>query len=664
MNNNEIAFRKLRGFAFDPSLSLDLDTVSINEIEYKIPWEELEPGPVGEYIEVIDYDPTIMMPNSDESGVFYDSVDLDDPSILAQNGLTPSESNPKFHQQMVYAVAMTTIKNFEKALGRKILWSEGKGKEKYVEKLRIYPHALREANAYYSPDKKAILFGYFYSNPVEKQIHMPGSIVFTCLSHDIIAHEVTHAILDGINMYYNEATNPDMLAFHEAFADIVALFQHFTFSEVLEHQIARTKGNLDNQNLLGQLAQEFGRAIGSYGSLRSAIGFTDDENVWHRSVPDPNEYETVVEPHERGSILVAAIFDVFLRIYKKRISDLIRIATQGSGILPEGELHPDLVKRMSHEAAKTAKQILNICIRAIDYCPPIDLTFGAYLRAIITADFDVVKEDKYNYRLAFIEAFKNRGIYPINLKTLSVESLRYRKSEFRDTNVIKHIIKELENFTKDLIFEPDRESVFWITRNFITGQHQVSKRDYDKDNRGLHAKLREKIARKAEFENLMGIIFGKNFAKFGITPSSYESLKNEPSFWVTNLRVISKVSPEGHNINQVVFSIVQTARLNITSIDPLRYEAITDTNEDHIRFRGGATLVFDIDKIELKYVVSKPIFNENSSIHSRVLNEERLRKQILFQFDDEYSGITNVAKEFGIKPHSYFREPFAFLHSH
>ena len=112
-------FRKLRGYAFDPSLSLKMDTALINEITYKIPWEDkqdgLKPGPIGEYIEVIDYDPTVEK--------LYAPVDLDNSYILAQDGLEPSSSNPQFHQQMVYAVAMTTIKNFESALGRPVLWS-------------------------------------------------------------------------------------------------------------------------------------------------------------------------------------------------------------------------------------------------------------------------------------------------------------------------------------------------------------------------------------------------------------------------------------------------------------------------------------------------------------------------------------------------------------
>src|SRR5580765_3095170 len=101
-------FRKLRGYAFDPSPSLRMDTATINDIVYKIPWEKLDPGPVGEYVEVIDYDPTVKK--------FYIPVNLDDSFSLVQDGLDPSEGDPRFHQQMVYAVSMLTIKNFEKAL--------------------------------------------------------------------------------------------------------------------------------------------------------------------------------------------------------------------------------------------------------------------------------------------------------------------------------------------------------------------------------------------------------------------------------------------------------------------------------------------------------------------------------------------------------------------
>jgi hypothetical protein len=108
--------RKLRVFAFDPVLGMRVDTEYINETTLEIPWEDnLQPGPVGEYIEVIDVDPA--------SNACYAPVDLNHPHLLASDGLDPAEGVPQFHQQMVYAVAMTTIGRFEQALGRTALWA-------------------------------------------------------------------------------------------------------------------------------------------------------------------------------------------------------------------------------------------------------------------------------------------------------------------------------------------------------------------------------------------------------------------------------------------------------------------------------------------------------------------------------------------------------------
>jgi hypothetical protein len=247
-------------------------------------------------------------------------------------------------------------------------------------------------------------------------------MVFTCLSHDIVAHETTHALLDGMHRRFQEASNPDVLAFHEAFADVVALFQHFSMPDVLRHQIAKTRGDLAAENLLLQLAQEFGQATGSHAALRDALGEYQD-GTWKPKVPDPTAVERELEPHARGSLLVAAVFDAFVTIYKSRVADLMRIATSGTGVLPAGNLHPDLVNRLAGEAAKSAQHVLTMCIRALDYLPPVDITFGDYLRALITADSDLVHDDDRGYRVAFVEAFRRCGIYPRDVRSLSVEGL-------------------------------------------------------------------------------------------------------------------------------------------------------------------------------------------------------------------------------------------------
>jgi len=618
-------YRRLRGYAFDPSLSIRLETALVNQTTYKVMWEEaakgtsdgLTAGPVGEYLEVVDYDPA--------SNCFYEPVDLNDPDILAQDGLSPSEGNPQFHQQMVYAVGMTTIRNFEKALGRRALWAarDFRGttpKDAFVQRLRVYPHALREANAYYSPEKRALLFGYFPASSDRPERYLPGGIVFTCLSHDIIAHETTHALLDGMHRRFIEDSHQDALAFHEAFADIVALFQHFTFPEVLRHQIARTRGDLASQNLLGELAQEFGEAIGNYGALRSALGDTDPETgEWKPHKPNPEEYQTVTEPHARGAILVGAVFDAFLSIYKKRVADLLRIATSGTGVLPEGALHPDLVRRLANEASKSAQHVLNICIRALDYCPPVDISFGDYLRAIITADADLVPDDDLGYRIAFIEAFRWRGIYPRDVRALSVDSLRWPAVRTSQT-FFKPLADQIRTLVGQFAYFQSRRQTYEETERISSELHDWIEIEG-------HAQLKE-------FSEIAGITF-----EFGLPGLRGDKQKKGiPRFQVHSLRPARRVGPDGDSLNQLIISLIQTREIPVSS----------DNVSSPMKFRGGSTLILDLDTMELKYAIRKSI-----SDNSRLERYKDYRRG---------STIEGSPRATYFKRLTQAEEPFALLH--
>jgi hypothetical protein len=689
-----------------------MDTVDINNIVYKIRWEELQPGPVGEYLEIIDYDPTV--------GKYFKPADLNDQYVLAQDGLDPSESNPLFHQQMVYAVAMNTIQNFEAALGRKVLWASRRVMneqtfEEFVQRLRIYPHALKDANAFYSPLKKSLLFGYFSSAPADETLLMPDSLIFTCLSHDIIAHEVTHAILDGMHYYYNEPTNPDVLAFHEAFSDIVALFQHFTFPEVLKHQIAKTRGNLSTQNLLGELAQQFGSAIGSYGSLRDAIGKRDEKTgKWTPIEPDPDDYRTIMEPHERGSILVAAVFEAFLSIYRSRISDLLRIASNGTGILPLGDLHPDLINRLATEASKSARHVLNMSIRALDYCPPVDITFGDFLRAIITADVDLVQEDNLDYRLAFIDAFRRRGIYPEGIRTLSVESLQRkvlnlgiddaREREHRqqkandqshfivqqneegatasvefdnDTQVMLSVINNfLREYANDIQYINVRKEIYRITKDYVRGKWGAAAAQ-EKEIQGLHSRIKLKFGGSTDFARLTGLAFIGNPQSIGVRRSNASDTRgySGPSFQIQNLRLVNRIGPDGNQINHVVFSIVQRSGNVFKNGEWDRYftpeteegptEETVNAEEVSFQFRGGCTLIFDLDNLKLKYAISKPLLDLELLYQTGAIevDKKRAKRQHDFQFFEEGIGRNAYSLYFGGRTHG-MAEPFSFLHQH
>jgi Subtilase family len=592
--------RRLRVYAYDPALSSDLASFDVNDATISVCWEEtLQPGPVGEYLEVVDVDPA--------SGSCYAPVDLNHPHMLATDGLAPSEASPQFHQQMCYAVAMRTIEHFEKALGRKAIWASryirnAQGKvidEEYVQRLRIYPHALRTANSFYSPERKALLLGYFSANTDQAGASLPGSRVFCAVSHDVIAHETTHALLDGLHRRFQEATNPDVRAFHEAFADIVALFQHFSLPEALISAVRQTRGDLGKDNQLAKLAVQFGQATsGSYQALRDALG-KDAKRT---------DYNSSQEPHARGSVLVAAVFAAFLSIYRRRAADLIRLATQGTGVLPPGDIPDDLARRLANEASTAASSVLVMCIRALDYCPPVDITFGEYLRALITADYDVVRDDDLGYRVAFISAFRDRGIFPSDVQHLAVDSLLWeRPPATLAQDEVKRIMSQLD--------------LSWNMYANRKNAFDASKRNAYRFHEWLVDPAR------AQFVAVLGFRPAKTDDEIGGIKGEVRPIE------VHSVRPARRIGPDGQSRADIVVEITQSF-----------WPAADPKN----RSRGGCTLIVDLQTFDLRYLIRKRLDGS-----SGVSQQSAFRMAMT----DEW---TLGANFYGST--SGDREPFALLH--
>lgn len=607
-------YRYLRGYSLDPGFSTRLDTAGINEVVYCVPFEPLAPGPVGEYIEVMDFDPA--------THAWYEPVDLSEEQIASQHGLAPSEGNPQFHQQFVYAVAMKTIRHFERALGRKVVWysrvlkpkgkaNKGRASEatadeakderrpqEYVQRLRVHPHAIRDANAYYDPEKTAVLFGYFDAAGQAQGQNYPGGLVFTCLSPDIVAHEMTHAILDSIHHRYIEDTNPDVAAFHEGFADIVALLQRFTFGELVQHQIAASRGKIDDYTVFGELATQFGEALeGNRGALRSMIGEWNDSNEWVPLKPSPTDYADNVEAHDRGAVLVATVFDTFQRIYKHRTRDLLRIATSGTGVLPEGSISPDLVRRLAREAGDIAEHLLHICIRALDYCPANDISFGNYFRALITADLDIAPEDESGYRVALIEAFRARGIFPRGVNTLSIESLCWNRPDFttKQRRALDYVAGRLKPLITALVETTDRKQLYERSR---TAQWRLNDLLMKKD-RLFGAEEWE------EFLNLVGLTSRPVSALFGKQSAAVRFLRNGkpdnryiPRIECHTIRPAFRAGRESRQIEQVVITLTQRVTADIGDRGAPK----------EMVFRGGCSLILSLGDLNtVEYAILKNI---------------------------------------------------------
>lgn len=382
--------RQLTVFAQDPSITTESGDALLTRL--RVPDEPTKPGPRGHRVRVIDYDAS--------RGHYYAPYELkpDRDEFESARDVGRLVGDPRFHAQNVYAIAMSTLWQFEAALGRHQPWAffESKGHQ-----LNIAPHAFAEANAFYSRADEGLFFGY-----VPKR----RGTVFTCLSFDVVTHETAHALLDGMRNFYMRPSSADQAAFHEAFADVVAILSVLRNVGVVERLLARgtragNRGLISageardarlRESVLFGLAEELGPQLGmSRGhALRHSV----------RLEPDPAylSQPRYREPHRRGEILVAALMRAFLEVWGRRLDPLGR------------ERGIDMNLRLvAEEASAAAEQLLRMVIRALDYCPPVDLSFADYLSALATADHELVPDDgRYKYRQAIIDWFAAFGIRP------------------------------------------------------------------------------------------------------------------------------------------------------------------------------------------------------------------------------------------------------------
>jgi hypothetical protein len=588
MQLDEPTLRPLKVYALDPSAGNYIGNV----MTINVRWERgLQPGPVGSKIAVVDYDGA--------NKCYYPPVDLNDHRILARGGLDPSESDPRFHQQMVYAVASETIEKFEAALGRRIHWRRadrppGNGKNNTWRKtddiwvLNLFPHAMIQANAFYSPEAKGILFGYFKAQMTNQGHNLPGQRVFTCLSHDIVAHEVTHAVIDGIRSYFTEPTNPDVLAFHEGFADLAALFSHFSHKEALIDTIQKTGGRLYQfelkpdaapparrngggranggtgsnggeggpsivsqlqvRNPLIDLAQQFGEASGMNRGLRSALGVPPNSDDINKQVNDA---------HFRGSILVAAVFDAYFSVYIKRTSDLFRIFRAGGGSSNPEELPSSLANCLAEQASATASEFFQLCARALEYCAPVDITFGDFLRALITVNFDMNPDSGSVVRDALMQAFRVRGIYPDDASFFSEDALRWPRvppwSYPPVDGALPPVTAEIKN--------PKTGKV--ETMSLIFGSPNGQTREENNINGAI-------LRRYAQ----------ENAAKLGFDPDP--NLADEFKPYAPSFHPVFRIAADGSLRTDMVVDLVQTKRVHFDPHVP---------RAGSFPMRGGVTLI-------------------------------------------------------------------------
>lgn len=548
--------RPLRIYTLDPSVSDRLGGVAT----VLVPYEKLEPGPIGSLFKV----------NCEgvPEPLKAEALDLDDPHLLLSSGLSPTPANGQFHLQMVYAVCSLTYAAFRRALGRDIGWATAPPPGE-PQRLVVRPFGFKGANAGYSREAGDLSFGYFEAQGKPAGFILQNGLICTALSHDVIAHETTHALLDGLRSSFMDPTNVDVPAFHEGFSDLVALFLHFTYADVVERAIRESRGGLARGSLLTDIAREFGYARSKSDrakALRSGVDIDGlaafDSDVEPSKEKAPKCYDPKLEPHALGSVLVSAVFEAFTTIVKRKTERLFYIAGLDPRGLGQVQLSDSLVKAIAQEASDVAGQFLNICIRAIDYCPPADMELGEYLRALITADSDMERTDKWNFREALMRSFHRRQIFPDHVRFMTEDSVRWQSPD------VKMRIPGLAFSDLQFAGEPGRPA---------------SAKELD---RQAHA-LGRFVTNPRNAHAFQLIPPGAPLPK-GVTQASPPTIQS--------VRVTRRAAPDGRILFDVVGEVTQTCTVQ-------RNGELFDMN-------GGCTVVID-PQGELRYAIYKKFDSKN-----------------------------------------------------
>ncbi len=284
--------------------------------------------------------------------------------------------NPQFHQVNVFAVATHTLDFVESLLGREMKWKHG-------GPLVLRPHAIRnQANAYYNPQAPSLNFGSFHSD-------FRRTPIWTCLSHDIISHELGHAILDSFRPFFNSSEEIDTGALHESIGDLLSLFCALEHRPVIERVFRDSRGDVMQPTILTSMAEEFG--LGMHGInfpfLRSALlGYSYDE------APE--------EVHDRSTVWTSAIYEIFAELVYELIpadtQEILSNAPEDANDFDDyynNEEHKKCYDKFFEVIKSASRRVKGMMLRSLHDVPPTGVTFPTLARVLYNSDARLFPDD-------------------------------------------------------------------------------------------------------------------------------------------------------------------------------------------------------------------------------------------------------------------------------
>ncbi|WP_158744433.1 hypothetical protein [Acidisphaera sp. L21] len=343
------------------------------------------------------------------------------PSSAGHFDQIPVEA-PQFLAAHLYGGARHTLDIWEHYLGRPVQWWHAP----QIPQLELIP-TVDWPNAHSGP-------GFLETGIIvneQKRQHL------FCLNFDVVAHEIGHAILFAtVGVPAPGALTAEYLAFHESFADLVAVIGVLRFQSVIVRLLTQTGGNLHALNLVNR--------IGRYSDnqqIRVASNATTMADVADLHLLPSGDWDDPTgkdrNQHALGEPLTGAIFDLLAEVFQNRLAARGLVGPEMDArnaepahverVLPQ--LHRHFARQFDQFPAAFADALLEArdavgygMAQAMHMLHPETLNFARVAACVLAA---VCRLGERQHIRAMLHLFLDRGIDPRPYLTVERETICY-----------------------------------------------------------------------------------------------------------------------------------------------------------------------------------------------------------------------------------------------
>lgn len=342
------------------------------------------------------------------------------PIAIVDEGTYDQElGTPQFDQANAHGIVANTLRMYDTYLGSPARWS-------FRGPLKVVPRKGTGKTAYFSRWDRSINFFEWDSPSLGKR-------VTTAQSADVIAHEIGHAVWDGLRPragYSNEAG-----AFHEAFGDCSALLHALQQESNLTAALEENGGDLTKPSLISRMAEEFGSGFNKEDKdpnndnrkyYRTALN--EFKYIDPKKLPDDDYPPTVPED------VLTREFHSFSRVWSGAFYRMLTALYDGEK--SEG--------KDSLEALKSARDTLgHNWGKALHELPPTGIKFSVVAEAMLKTaarEADLVTFDRLSAVMVDRDILDEGTVS--KLRTATTPDIKM--GDGKPESVLKSLSKELE----------------------------------------------------------------------------------------------------------------------------------------------------------------------------------------------------------------------------